>query len=99
VNTGAEQLASYIRVSPEQIPLGQTALLLFVHHDELCAGVLEHRCDGRFDRRVPEDPSPNDLVLGICKLMAERDENSDLLVVLEPQAYWPDSFPKLRLTK
>lgn len=89
-------MAGYIRVSPEDIPLGQTALLLFVHQNQLCAGVIQHRCDGRIERRVPEDPSPHDLVLGICKLMSEMDDDADLLVVLEAQAYWPDSFPKLR---
>jgi len=89
-------LASYIRVSPEQIPQGQTALLLFVHKDQLCAGVIQHRFDGRIERRVPEDPSPHDLVLGICRLMADLPDDADLLVVLDPQAYWPEAFPKLR---
>lgn len=88
-------MARYIRVSPEQIPMGQTALLLFVHHDELCAGAIEHRPDGRLDRRVPDNPSPHDLVLGICRLMADLPDNADLLVVMEPMAYWPVSFPKL----
>jgi len=88
-------MARYIRVSPDHIPLGQTALLLFVHQNELCAGALEHRADGRLDRRVPEDPSPHDLVLGICRLMADLPDDADLLVVMEPLAYWPASFPKL----
>ncbi|KKB77811.1 hypothetical protein VW35_14245 [Devosia soli] len=89
-------MASYVRVTPEQIPLGQTALLLFVHQDQLCAGVVQHRCDGRIERRIPENPSPHDLVLGICKLMADMPDDADLLVVLDPLAYWPEAFPKLR---
>ncbi|MET0439883.1 MAG: hypothetical protein ABW043_20510 [Devosia sp.] len=89
-------MLGYVRVSPDQIPLGETALLLFVHKGELCAGVLKHRCDGRMERLVPEDPSPNDLILGICRLMADMPDNSNLLVVLEALAYWPEPFPTLR---
>ncbi len=88
-------MARYLRVSADQIPLGRTALLLFVHQDQLCAGAIEHRCDGRLDRRVPDDPSPNDLVLGICRLMADLPPDADLMVVLEPRAYWPSAFPRL----
>lgn len=88
-------MTRYVRVSPEQIPQGQTALLLFVHADELCAGVIQHRYDGRLDRRIPDEPSPRDLVLGICKLMADLPSDADLLVVLEPFAFWPECFPSL----
>ncbi|PXA98995.1 hypothetical protein DMC47_05245 [Nostoc sp. 3335mG] len=89
-------MTGYVRVTAEQIPAGQTALLLFVHRDQLCAGVLTRRFDGRMERRVPEDPSPKDLVLGICRLMADMPDDAELLVVLEQGAYWPEAFPKLR---
>lgn len=89
-------MTAYISVSTEQIPLGGTALLLFVHNDQLCAGVMKHRCDGRLERLVPEDPRPQDLVLGICRLMSDLGPDEDLLVVLEPMAYWPEAFPRLR---
>lgn len=89
-------MTGYVRVSTEQIPLGHLALLLFVDHDELCAGVIEHRPDGRLERRVPDNPSPHDLVLVICRLMAQLSSDADLLVVLEPGAFWPDAFPELR---
>ncbi|SFV38032.1 hypothetical protein SAMN05216456_3226 [Devosia crocina] len=89
-------MTSYVRVSAEQIPSGATALLLFVHQDRLCAGVMKRRCDGRLERLVPDDPRPEDLVLGICRLMADMGPEDDLLVVLEPMAYWPEAFPRLR---
>jgi len=86
----------YVRVLAEQIPPGGMALLLFVHKDELCAGVMKRRPEGRLDRIVPADPRPQDLVLGICRLMSQLDPDDDLLVVLEPFAYWPEAFPQLR---
>lgn len=89
-------MPGYVRVNPQQIPPGETALLLFVHKGQLCAGVLKHRCDGRMERLVPEDPSPNDLILGICRLMADMPDSGNLFVVLEPLAYWPEQFPLLQ---
>lgn len=89
-------MTGYVHVSAEQIPKGTMALLLFVDNDELCAGVIEHCTDGRLDRRVPDKPSPNDLVLVICRLMAKLPQSADLLVVIEPGAFWPDAFPELR---
>lgn len=89
-------MTGYVHVSVDQIPLGQLALLLFVDHDELCAGVIERRNDGRLERRVPPNPSPRDLVLVVCRLMAQLPPNADLLVVMQPGAFWPDAFPELR---
>ena len=89
-------MAHYVRVLAEQIPRGGMALLLFVHKDQLCAGVMKHRHDGRLDRIVPADPRPQDLILGICRLMSQLGPDEDLLVVLEPLAYWPEAFPQLR---
>lgn len=86
----------YVRVLAEEIPRGGMALLLFVHRDELCAGVMKHRDDGRLERIVPADPQPQDLILGICRLMSQLGPDEDLLVVLEPLAYWPEAFPQLR---
>ena len=89
-------MPGYLRVTPDQIPAGETALLLFVHNGQLCAGALQHRCDGRLERRVPEQPHPSDLILGICTLMADMPDDGNLLVVLEPFAYWPEPFPILK---
>lgn len=88
-------MTSYVRVTPDQLPAGQTALLLFVHDGELCAGVLKHTRDGSFERLVPDNPAPSDLILGICRMMADMPVDADLFVVLEPLAYWPESFPLL----
>ncbi|CAN7567860.1 hypothetical protein [Devosia sp. LjRoot3] len=89
-------MPGYVRVTPDQIPAGQTALLLFVHNGELCAGVLRHSLEGRLERLVPDNPSPSDLILGICRMMADMPVDADLFVVLEPLAYWPELFPSLR---
>lgn len=89
-------MPSYVRVTPDQLPAGQTALLLFVHDGELCAGVLRHSLEGGLERLVPENPAPTDLILGICRMMADMPPDADLFVVLEPMAYWPDPFPLLR---
>jgi hypothetical protein len=88
-------MTSYVHVTPDQIPAGQTALLLFVHDGELCAGVLRHGLDGSLERLVPDNPSPSDLILGICRMMADMPADADLFVVLEPLAYWPEPFPLL----
>lgn len=82
-----------MRVTPEQIPAGQKALLLFVHGGKLCAGVLRRDLGGHLERLVPDNPSPTDLILGICRMMADMPADADLL---EPQAYWPELFPSLR---
>lgn len=89
-------MTGYVSVSAEQLPLGRLALLLFVDDGELCAGILERSRDGKLERRVPDRPSPRDLVLVICRLMAQLPRNADLLVVLEPGAFWPPAFPELR---
>ena len=89
-------MPGYVRVTPEQIPAGQKALLLFVHGGKLCAGVLRRGRDGHLERLVPDNPAPSDLILGICRMMADMPADADLFVVIEPQAYWPELFPMLR---
>ena len=89
-------MPGYIRIAPEQLRTGQKALLLFIHDGGLCAGVLKHGPDGDLQRLVPENPAPSDLILGICAMMADMPADADLFVVLEPPAYWPESFPLLR---
>lgn len=89
-------MPGYVRVTPDQLPAGQAALLLFLHNGGLCAGVLKHGYDGALERLVPENPSPSDLILGICAMMADMPPDADLFVVLEPLAYWPELFPNLR---
>lgn len=84
----------YVQVASEQIPLGVSALLLFIEKNELCAGVIEHHRDGSFERRVPADPVPADVVPVICQLMA-RSQSEILHVVLEAAAYWPEQFPTM----
>lgn len=90
-------MTAYVRVAEKQIPPGQMALLLFTSRDELCAGIMEHCLDGTLERRVPENPSPNDLVLVLCRLMAQLPDDSDVYVVIEPGAYWPDMFPDMKV--
>ena len=88
-------MTNYIAIPAEDIPRGRTALVLFVDNDQLCAGVIEHCTDGSLDRRIPDKPSPFDIVLVICTLMAQSS-GDDLYVVLEQNAYWPEAFPALR---
>lgn len=88
-------MTNYISVPAEDIPVGRTALVLFIDRDQLCAGVIEHSPDGSLDRRIPDNPSPFDIVLVICTLMAQSS-GDDLYVVLEQNAYWPEAFPALR---
>lgn len=88
-------MMNYIHIPAEHIPLGRTALTLFVDQGELCAGIIEHSCDGRFHRRVPDAPCPNDVIPVICALLA-RAPCEELYVVLERGAYWPEQFPTLR---
>lgn len=88
-------MMNYIHIPTESIPMGRTALVLFVDHDELCAGIIEHSFDGRFHRRVPENPSPLDVIPVICSLMT-RSPADELYVVLEQNAYWPEQFPALQ---
>ncbi|MBN9334297.1 hypothetical protein [Devosia sp.] len=89
-------MPGYLRVTPEELPAGHKALLLFVHEGELCAGVLRRRHDGALERIVPDDPVPSDLILGICRMMSSMPAEGDLYVVIEPLAYWPEPFPLLR---
>lgn len=90
-------MTAYVKVDEDQIPPGETALLLFISRDELCAGVIEHCADGRLERRVPEWPSPHDLVLVICRLMAQLPDDADVYVVIDPGAYWPEMFPEMKV--
>ena len=88
-------MTRYISVSESQLPPGKTALLLFEHNSHLCAGTLEHRCDGRILRRLPHHPRPTELISVISELIAGQGLDGDLYVVLDPGAYWPDAFPIL----
>lgn len=88
-------MTRYLSISEQQIPLGKSALLLFVHRAELCAGVIEHRCDGRVVKKIAADPQPTQLVSVICQLMDGQSLDGDLLVVLDKGAYWPEAFPLL----
>lgn len=88
-------MMSYICIPSENIPIGRTALVLFVAGGELCAGIIEHTPDGRFHRRVPDNPGPLDVVPVICNLMT-RMPSDKLYVVLEQGAYWPEQFPFLQ---
>lgn len=97
LSSSGAHMTAYVRVAETQIPPGQMALLLFIAHDELCAGIIEHCPDGTLERRVPSDPSPHDLVLVICRLMAELPDDADVYVVIEPGAYWPEMFPDLKV--
>jgi hypothetical protein len=87
-------MTQYIAVSEDTVPLGKTALLLFVHEAQLCAGTIEHRYDGRILKRLPAEPKPTQLVSVISGLMAGHAQD-DLYVVIEADAYWPESFPLL----
>ena len=86
----------YVQVEPDEIPIGKSALLLFIAHGDLCGGLLEHRPDGRMDRRVPDNPSPDDVVPIICLLMSGQAADT-LYIVLEDVAYWPEPFPALTI--
>lgn len=88
-------MTRYLSIAEHQVPKGKSALLLFVHRAQLCAGVLEHRYDGRLVRRLPDDPQPTQLVGTICELMEGQSLDGDLYVVLDKGAYWPDAFPVL----
>lgn len=88
-------MTRYLSIAEHQVPKGKSALFLFVHGAELCAGVLEHRYDGRLLRRLPEHPQPTQLVSTICDLMEGQGVDSDLYVVLDAGAFWPDAFPVL----
>ena len=84
----------YVQVKPEQIPAGRSALLLFIHDDALCGGLIEHRPDGRLRREVPDHPVPTDVVPMIGKLLAHQSGEL-VYIVIEDAAYWPDAFPQL----
>ncbi|QQR39431.1 hypothetical protein [Devosia rhizoryzae] len=88
-------MTKYLLIAEHQVPKGKRALLLFVHQLHLCAGVIEHRYDGRLVRRLPEHPQPTHLVSTICQLMSGQSLDGDLHVVLDKGAYWPDAFPVL----
>jgi hypothetical protein len=90
-------MVGYVHVSADQLPPGKTALLLFMQEDQLCAGEIERRYDGRLQRRLPQEPKTNDLVPTIARLMSPFDENAELFVVIEEPAYWPEFFPKLNI--
>ena len=88
-------MTRFVCVSESSVPKGRTALLLFVHEARLCAGLLEHRYDGRILRHRPDNPKPTDLIPAISQAMDRRSLDSDCLVVIEPDAYWPEQFPVL----
>ena len=83
----------YLQLQPEQIGLGQQALLLCLTGGSLCAAALERRPDGRLRRFDPAPPGPTRLIATIGMLISRDSEQ--LLVVLEEDAYWPDCFPQL----
>ncbi len=85
----------YLRVAPEQLPQGRSALLLFIEDDALCAGIIEHRYDGRLSRLVGEQVGGGGLMPAICRLIQRQAADAELFVVLDPAAYWPDAFPSL----
>jgi hypothetical protein len=92
-------MTRYLSIAEHQVPKGKSALLLFVHRAQLCAGVVEHRYDGRLVRRLPDDPKPTQLVSVICELMVGQSLDAELYVVLDKGAYWPEAFPVLESKK
>lgn len=88
-------MARYIAISEDEIPIGRKALLLFVHGGELCAGIIEHRCDGRMTRDVASEPRPDQLIAAVGNVMAGRSLDDDFYVVLKDEAYWPEAFPSI----
>lgn len=88
-------MTKYIHVPESRVPVGKSALWLFVHRDQLCAGRIERRCDGRLMRHMSNEPSPAQLMVVICDLMAAQGADADLYVVIDADAYWPDAFPSL----
>ncbi|MFD1254634.1 hypothetical protein DEVEQU_02139 [Devosia equisanguinis] len=77
----------------EQVPLGECALRLFVADAELTASIIEHRCDGRLVLSDAPKPGLDGIVPTITLLLQRRPDH--LYVVLEQDAYWPETFPKL----
>ena len=88
-------MTQYIRVAQEQVPIGRSALLLFVDGEDLRAGVIEHRCDGRLCRRIEGKAGGEGLMEVICQVIRKQPANGEIYVVLDPAAYWPDAFPAL----
>lgn len=91
-------MPSYLQVEADEIPIGKSALLLFIAHGDLCGGLIEHRADGQMDRRIPDNPSPDDVVPMICRLMSGQAVET-LYIVIEDAAYWPEPFPALTIAR
>ncbi len=81
-------------VRSDQLPIGAQALCLFVVEDELHAGIIEHRCDGRFIRSEASQSGTDGIVPTIGLLLKRQPEL--LYVVLENDAYWPEMFPRIQ---
>lgn len=90
-------MTDYVQVSEARLPVGRSALVLFVHDGQLCAGTLTRRPDGRTERTVSSRPEPNDLMRVIVRLMGTKPVPETLYVVLERGAHWPEQFPKLQI--
>ena len=83
----------YFQLEPDEIAIGQRALLLRLCEGALCAAALERRPDGRLRRSEPVAPGLGGLIETVRDLV--RNNCGHLLVVLEGDAYWPDCFPVL----
>lgn len=77
----------------QRVPPGESALRLYIDDDELCAGIIEQRCDGRLSITAADQHGIDGIVPTIAQLLRQRP--ALLYVVIEDDAYWPDSFPKI----
>ncbi len=77
----------------DQIPIGAQALRLFVVDDELNAGIIDHRCDGRVVVSFARKHGIDGIVPTISELLKRQPDR--LYVVLEDNAFWPETFPQI----
>lgn len=86
----------YLHILPEQVPAGGSALVLFLEANSLRAGILEHGCDGRWHREVPEAARPGEVIAVIRTILTLPSNRATLHVIIEDGAYWPENFPALQ---
>jgi hypothetical protein len=77
----------------DQIPVGTQALRLFVVDDELNAGIIDHRPDGRVIVSFAKQRGVDGIVPTISQLLVRQPNR--LYVVLENDAFLPETFPKI----
>lgn len=82
-------------LSIEQIPIGTQALRLFIVDDELNAGIIDHRADGRVIVSFAKQRGVDGIIPTISQLLKRHPNH--LYVVLENDAFWPETFPKIEL--